>query len=97
MRHFTTEKCLDYRDSDNPKEALRDYGKYAEVLLSKVGCCYDVKTQSWNDTNLGLLRASLDETVEQIKKLHTVAYGDTTVNDDKDWKPLRGKLHKFGI
>ena len=56
-----------------------------------------MKTQSWNDTNLGLLRASLDETVEQIKKLHTVAYGDTTVNDDKDWKPLRGKLHKFGI
>ena len=83
---------MDLRHSDSPIVALREYGKYANVLLSKVDACYDEKRHCWNEAHLGLLKRGLDETMEQIKNCHAAAYGGgrKVEDDDQEWKPLRG-------
>ena len=82
------ERCLDLDKSGKALEALAEYGKRAQILLSKINSCYDEDTQQWDELQLKALEGHLEENRMNMHRLQSdVCKG----SGSKEWRPIKGE------
>ena len=83
-----SEHCLELVQSGESLQALTALGQRAQILLSKVGQCYDEKKNGWDPERIQSLEKHLEENRVLIRMAHSEAFRD---GGEKKWIPIKGE------